>query len=93
VGVSGYTLLHLDEATSDETAFGERKSRFGGALGTSIASHAFFILLFYGLTSPVPPSRSREALRPVAAGVANARSGGGGRGGNQMKEPPAMQTS
>src|SRR4029079_6013249 len=61
VGASGYTLLHLDEATSDETAFGERKSRFGGALGTSIASHAVFIQLFYGL--PLLPAPARPWSR------------------------------
>jgi len=98
VGASGYTLLHLDEATSDETAFGERKSRFGGALGTSIASHAFFILLFYGLTllpAPAPAVVEEKPFDPSQLVWANVPGpgGGGGGGGNQMKEPPAqMQT-
>ena len=98
VSASGYTLLHLDDATADGTAFGERKSRFGGALGTSIGTHAFFILLFWGLTllpvpAPVPmEERPFDPSQLVWANVPGPGGGGGG-GGNQMKEPPAqMQT-
>src|SRR5688500_1810237 len=47
---TGYTLLHLDDAAADGSAFGERKGRFGGAFGTSVATHVILILLFYGLT-------------------------------------------
>jgi TonB family protein len=95
---SGYTLLHLDEATADGTAFGERKGRFGGAFGTSVASHALLILLFYGLTllpAPVPAPVDEKPFDPSQLVWANVPGpgGGGGGGGNQMKEPPAqMQT-
>jgi protein TonB len=91
---SGYTLLHLDDAAGDGSAFGERKSRFGGALGTSIVSHAAFILLFYGLTLLPTPDVAPLEQRPydpsqlVWANVPGPGGGGGG-GGNQMKEPPA----
>jgi TonB family protein len=91
---SGYTLLHLDEASAEGSVFGERKSRFGGAFGTSVASHALLILLFYGLTLLPPPSVVAEPERPfdpsqlVWANVPGPGGGGGG-GGNQMKEPPA----
>jgi protein TonB len=92
---SGYTLLHLDDATADETTFGERKGRFGGAFGTSIASHVLLILLFYGLTLLPAPTVPPEVERPfdpsqlVWANVPGPGGGGGG-GGNQMKEPPAQ---
>lgn len=95
---SGYTLLHLDEATADGTAFGERKGRFGGAFGTSVASHALLILLFYGLTLlpvPAPAAIEEKPFDPSQLVWANVPGpgGGGGGGGNQMKEPPAqMQT-
>ena len=98
VGASGYTLLHLDEATADGTAFGERKGRFGGAFGTSVASHALLILLFYGLTLlpvPAPGAIEEKPFDPSQLVWANVPGpgGGGGGGGNQMKEPPAqMQT-
>jgi periplasmic protein TonB len=91
---SGYTLLHLDDATADGTAFGERKGRFGGAFGTSVASHALLILLFYGLTLLPAPSVAPLQETPfdpsklVWANVPGPGGGGGG-GGNQMKEPPA----
>ena len=94
VSPSGYTLLHLDETSADGTAFGERKSRFGGAFGTSVASHALLILLFYGLTLlPVPsvaptPETPFDPSKLVWANVPGPGGGGGG-GGNQMKEPPA----
>ena len=95
---SGYTLLQLDEATALGTAFGERKERFGGAFGTSVAAHAILILLFYGLTLlPVPTiapveEKPFDPSQLVWANVPGPGGGGGG-GGNQMKEPPAqMQT-
>jgi len=92
---SGYTLLHLDDATADGSTFGERKGRFGGAFGTSIASHALLILFFYGLTylSIAPPSVVEEKpFDPSQLVWANVPGpgGGGGGGGNQMKEPPAQ---
>jgi TonB family protein len=92
---SGYTLLHLDETTAEDTTFGERKGRFGGALGTSVASHALLILLFYGLTLlPVPnvvaePERPFDPSQLVWANVPGPGGGGGG-GGNQMKEKPVQ---
>jgi len=98
VSASGYTLLHLDDATADGTAFGERKSRFGGALGTSVGTHVLFILLFWGLTLlPTPPPEvvEQQPFDPSKLVWANVPGpgGGGGGGGNQMKEPPAqMQT-
>jgi TonB family protein len=94
VSASGYTLLHLDDASADGTAFGERKGRFGGAFGTSIASHGLLILLFYGLTLLPPPAVAPLVEQPfdpsqlVWANVPGPGGGGGG-GGNQMKEPPA----
>jgi periplasmic protein TonB len=98
VSGSGYTLLHLDDATADGTAFGERKSRFGGALGTSVGTHVLFILLFWGLTLlpvPAPVPMEEKPFDPSQLVWANVPGpgGGGGGGGNQMKEPPAqMQT-
>jgi TonB family protein len=95
VSASGYTLLHLDEATADGTAFGERKGRFGGALGTSVGSHALLILLFWGLTllpAPAPPAiedKPFDTSGLIYANVVPGPGGGGGGGGNQMKEPPA----
>jgi periplasmic protein TonB len=90
---SGYTLLHLDDATADGTAFGERKGRFGGAFGTSVASHALLILLFYGLTllPDSAPAPIQEPSGPQVTYVITVPGpgGGGGGGGNQMKEPPA----
>ena len=80
------------------TAFGERKGRFGGAFGTSVASHALLILLFYGLTLlpvPAPGAIEEKPFDPSQLVWANVPGpgGGGGGGGNQMKEPPAqMQT-
>jgi protein TonB len=94
-GATGYTLLHLDDAAADGGAFGERKGRFGGAMGTSVATHAVLILLFYGLTLLPAPSPVAEPDRPfdpsqlVWANVPGPGGGGGG-GGNQMKEPPAQ---
>jgi protein TonB len=91
---SGYTLLHLDDAVGDGSAFGERKGRFGGAFGTSVLSHAALILLFYGLTLLPAPTAAPIEQRPydpsqmVWANVPGPGGGGGG-GGNQMKEPPA----
>ena len=94
VSASGYTLLHLDAASADGTAFGERKSRFGGAFGTSIAAHAAFILLFYGLLMiPVAPLAplEQQPFDPSQLVWANVQGpgGGGGGGGNQQKDPPA----
>jgi periplasmic protein TonB len=97
-GGSGYTLLQLDDATALGTAFGERKERFGGAFGTSVAAHALFILLFYALTLLPAPTIAPVEEKPFDASQlvwANVPGpgGGGGGGGNQMKEPPAqMQT-
>jgi periplasmic protein TonB len=91
---SGYTLLHLDDATADGTPFGDRKSRFGGAIGTSIATHALFILLFWGLlllpASVAPPLQS-PAFDVTQLVFLNqpGPGGGGGGGGNQMADPPA----
>jgi TonB family protein len=94
VSASGYTLLHLDAATADGTAFGERKGRFGGAIGTSVLSHAALILLFYGLTllpGAVAPAIEEKPFDPSQLVWANVPGpgGGGGGGGNQQKEPPA----
>jgi periplasmic protein TonB len=88
----GYTLLHLDEATADATAFGERKSRFGGAVSTSVATHALLILVFWGLTRVQPavqPSQHASVLditKFVFRGLAGP-SGGGGGGGNESTKP------
>ncbi len=95
VSPSGYTLLHLDESSADGSAFGERKGRFGGAFGTSVATHVLLILLFYGLTLLPLPSVAPIQEMPfdpsklVWANVPGPGGGGGG-GGNQMKEPPAQ---
>jgi TonB family protein len=95
---SGYTLLHLDDATADGSLFGERKGRFGGAFGTSIGSHALIILLFWGLTllphasGPAVEEKPFDPTQLVWANVPGPGGGGGG-GGNQQKDPPAkLQT-
>lgn len=93
VSAAGYTLLGLDDATADGTAFGERKSRFSGAFGTSVAAHILFILLFWGLTLLPEPAANLAPEQPfdtsqlVWANVPGPGGGGGG-GGNEMKEPP-----
>jgi protein TonB len=90
---SGYTTLHLLHADTDATSFGARKSRFGGAFGTSIATHVAFFLLFYILatlpTSPVvdTPERPFDPNQLVWLDM-KGPGGGGGGGGNQSKEPP-----
>jgi protein TonB len=90
---SGYTLLHLDAATPDGSAFGERKSRFGGAFGTSMVSHILLILGFWGLTLLPQPAVTVEPQPSLDPGIVwlnmPGPGGGGGGGGNQMKEPPA----
>lgn len=85
--VPGYTFLHLDEATADGTAFGQRADRAGGAIGSSIAMHALLLVLAWGVTR-IPPAA--PAARPVPAssplrfvysaldGPASGRRGGGG---------------
>jgi protein TonB len=93
-GASGYTLLHLDDASAEGSTFGERKGRFGGAFGTSVLSHVIVILVFYGLTLLPAPTVAPLEQRPydpsqmVWVNVPGPGGGGGG-GGNQMKEPPA----
>ena len=93
VSAAGYTLLGLDDASADGTAFGERKGRFSGAFGTSVAAHILFILLFWGLTllpAPAPnlaPEQPFDTSQLVWANVPGPGGGGGG-GGNEMKEPP-----
>jgi TonB family protein len=94
VSSSGYTLLHLDDASPDSSAFGERNSRIGGAFGTSIAMHVAFFLLFWGLLLlPKPESTplTQQPFDPSQLVWLNmpGPGGGGGGGGNQMKEPPA----
>ena len=93
VSAAGYTLLGLDEASGDGTPFGERKGRFSGAFGTSVAAHILFILLFWGLTLLPEPVASLAPEQPVDTSQliwANVPGpgGGGGGGGNQMQEPP-----
>jgi TonB family protein len=90
---SGYTTLHLLHADTDATPFGARKSRFGGAFGTSVLAHVLFILLFFVLaTLPTPPvvatpERPFDPNQLVWLDM-QGPGGGGGGGGNQMKEPP-----
>ena len=95
---SGYTLLHLDEATADGTAFGERKARFGGAVGTSVATHLLIILGFWALTlipaavSTGPQNPPFDVTQLVFLNQPGPGGGGGG-GGNNTPDPPAkMQT-
>jgi protein TonB len=91
---SGYTLLHLDEATADGTAFGERRGRFGGAFGTSVATHALLILAFWALTllpAAVVDTQQGPQFDITQLVFLNqpGPGGGGGGGGNQSPEPPA----
>jgi TonB family protein len=90
---SDYTTLHLLHADTDATAFGGRKSRFGGAFSTSVAAHVLAFIVFYILatlpTSPVvaTPERPFDPNQLVWLDM-KGPGGGGGGGGNQMKEPP-----
>jgi periplasmic protein TonB len=91
---SEYATLHLRHG-ADEVAdtIGTRKSRFGGAFGTSLLSHvAFFVLLYILLTLPPPPIVSAPE-RPFDPNQliwldTKGTGGGGGGGGNQSPEPP-----
>jgi protein TonB len=87
-----YTSLHLLRESEDSTPFGQRKSRFGGAFGSSLLTHAFFVLVCYvALTLPRPPPVSgperlltgRELIWVDMAGPG----GGGGGGGNRSSDP------
>jgi periplasmic protein TonB len=90
--VPGYTFLRLDETTADATAFGQRADRAGGALGTSIAMHALFLLLAWGVTrmpprAPAsPPATIENPMRFVFSAL-DGPSGGGGGGGNRSPKP------
>lgn len=90
---SGYTTLHLGQGADAAGAFGQRKSRFGGAFGTSLVSHLVFLVLVYVLLT-LPPSPA--AIAPEAPFDPNqlvwldqaGPGGGGGGGGNQSPDPP-----
>src|SRR5262245_31350154 len=90
---SGYTTLHLLHGDETAGAFGQRKSRFGGALGTSILSHLlFFTVLYVLITLPPPPSVAspEPPFDPNKLVWADMRGpgGGGGGGGNKSPDPP-----
>ncbi len=90
---SGYTTLHLLHADQDATAFGNRKSRFSGALATSVGTHVLFLIVFFVLaTLPTPPvvatpERPFDPNQLVWLDM-KGPGGGGGGGGNESKEPP-----
>ena len=74
--------------------FGERKGRFGGALGTSVGTHILLILAFWGLSllpDTVVPAQQNPAFDVTQLVFLNqpGPGGGGGGGGNQMPDPPA----
>jgi periplasmic protein TonB len=73
--------------------FEQRKSRVGGALGVSVATHAVAILIVLLLITMGPPpgvnSLVKNALpTDIIWTVQPGPGGGGGGGGNLMKEPP-----
>lgn len=90
---SGYTTLHLLHSEDAAGAFGARKGRFGGALGTSILSHVvFFGLLYVLVTLPPPPvvdtpERPFDPSQLIWADM-QGPGGGGGGGGNKSPDPP-----
>jgi protein TonB len=87
-----------DEATIDGPAVARRKGRFGGALGTSIATHALLMLSFFGLmrvAPPVPSSRPISVFDPTrfVFTTTPGSQGDTAGGGNRSAEPPArLQT-
>lgn len=90
---SGYTSLHLLHGEEEAGAFGHRKGRFGGALGTSIISHVLFFVVLYLLIT-LPPSPSVNApetpFDPKSLVWLDTKGpgGGGGGGGNKSPDPP-----
>jgi protein TonB len=90
---SGYTSLHLLHGTDEAGAFGARKSRFGGAFGTSLLSHVVFLLIFYILITLPPPPPVSAPERPFDPNQlvwldTKGPGGGGGGGGNKSPDPP-----
>ena len=90
---SGYTSLHLLHGEESAGAVGQRKTRFGGALGTSILSHVLFLIVLYVLvTLPPPPTVAapEPPFDPNKLVWADMRGpgGGGGGGGNKSPDPP-----
>jgi protein TonB len=90
---SGYTSLHVVHPEGDPGAVGVRKGRFGGALGTSVASHALLLLIFYILATLPPPPVVAEPERPfdpnqLVWAEMKGPGGGGGGGGNKSPDPP-----
>lgn len=90
---SGYTSLQLMHGGEEAGAVGTRKGRFGGALGTSLVSHALFVVLLYVLiTLPVAPATT-DPERPFNPNDLvwmdmKGPGGGGGGGGNKSPDPP-----
>jgi periplasmic protein TonB len=90
---SDYTTLHLLNDDQVGGAFGARKGRFGGALGTSVLSHALVLLALYVLMNlPAAPSiaepeRPFDSSQLVWADM-KGPGGGGGGGGNKSPDPP-----
>jgi protein TonB len=90
---SGYTTLHLLHGEDAAGAFGQRKSRFGGALGTSILSHGLALLVLYVLMTLPPPAITAAPERPIDPNQLiwadmQGPGGGGGGGGNKSPDPP-----
>jgi TonB family protein len=91
---SGYSSLHLRHDEDDSPgAFGARKGRMGGALGTSIASHVVFLaVLWFLITLPPSPAVSEPErpfdLNQLVWADMKGPGGGGGGGGNKSPDPP-----
>jgi periplasmic protein TonB len=90
---SGYTSLSLRHDEVAAGPFGQRKGRFGGALGTSILSHGLFLALLYVLITLPPPPGVSAPERPLDTSLLvwadmKGPGGGGGGGGNKSPDPP-----
>jgi protein TonB len=91
------TTIRADNAPHNPEGmflFEQRKKRFTGALGVSVASHALVILTIFLIMTYAPLNTANVAPQPTVlpegiVWVAQpGPGGGGGGGGNQMKEPP-----
>ncbi|MEO5819139.1 MAG: TonB family protein [Vicinamibacteraceae bacterium] len=90
-----YAVVSLGAATLDRTAFADRTGRLGGALGTTVVTHAVILLVVWGLArmapavQPPPVVSTPGIARFVFAGLAG-KSGGGGGGGDRSPQPAAL---
>jgi protein TonB len=92
---SRYALLALSEAPLDSTAFDQRGSRAGGALGAAVATHAIAFLVILGFARLRPAVASTQPVLSSAIGpfiFTDMLGDGSGRpgGGNRSTEPAAL---